>query len=82
MMPSTITLEHELILLPAAIAQRVRVVGGAKGRKIQIEMMHHEGSTAVGTANRLWSGFASDKKANALITSCHPFTQIIHHYEK
>lgn len=65
-----ITFEHELILLPDAVAQRVRVVGGAKGRKFQIEMMHHEGATAVGMANREWSGFAFDKKANALITSC------------
>jgi len=62
--------EHELILLPDAVAQRVRVVRGAKGRKIRIEMIHHESATAVGVPNREWSGFAFDKKANALITSC------------
>ncbi len=61
---------HELLLLEDAAVQRARVVSNPQGLPIQFDMVHQEGCTAQGDADRTWGEFEFKPKRNALVVTC------------
>ena len=62
--------EHDLLLLPDALAQRIHVGQNPKHFPIRIGMLHQESITASARENRKWSDLVFDPKINAFVASC------------
>ena len=65
-----VDIEHDLLLLPDALVQRVRVEKNSGHLPIRLGMLHQEGNTAKNRPNRTWSDLVFHPKFNAFIASC------------
>lgn len=65
-----ITFSYELLLLPDALVQRVKILDNPRQQKIGFEILHQEEITAIARAHRTWADFEFSRDLNALVTSC------------
>jgi hypothetical protein len=65
-----VKVDYDLLLLPDALVQRVKLGGNARRQPLSIGMIHQEEISAIGIANRSWEPFVFDENLNALVTSC------------
>ena len=65
-----VKMDHDLLLLPDALVQRVQFGDNPKRLPLRVGMVHHEEITATGGSNRTWTAFEFDPKLNAFTASC------------
>jgi hypothetical protein len=65
-----VEIDHDLLLLPDAVVQRIHVTRNPKRAPIRIGMLHQEAITALGGDKRTWSDLVFYPKLNAFIASC------------
>jgi hypothetical protein len=63
-------IEHEMILLPDALVQRVKVAKNYSGVPVRLGMLHQEAISSTGGNNRTWSDLVFHPRLNAFIASC------------
>jgi hypothetical protein len=63
-------IEHDMLLLPDALVQRIHVAQNPRKRKIAVGMLHQESVSAVEDSKRTWTEMVFDPKLNAFIFSC------------
>ncbi len=73
-----VAIEHDLLLLPDALVQRLHVAHNPGQLKIAIGMLHQEAITSVGRGNRTWSDFIFNPKLNAFVVSCTDLNPTVH----
>src|SRR5262249_18457679 len=62
-------IEHDLLLLPDALVQRIHIAGNSRKVKAGIGMLHQEAISADGGSRRTWSDMVFDPTVNAFIWS-------------
>jgi hypothetical protein len=65
-----VRIDHELLLLPDALVQRVHVAKNAGNLSVQLGMLHQESISAVTSDNRKWSDLVFHPRLNAFVASC------------
>lgn len=61
---------YELLLLPDALVQRLKILGNPRQRSIGVEVLHQEAITAITRANRTWADFQFFPERNVFLASC------------
>ncbi len=61
---------HQLLLLPDALVQRIEIKNAPEKLSVNMEMIHQESCTAIERSNRNWDEFSLDSDLGALVTCC------------